>query len=54
MSIEALIDRAMKDRPELMAQTLRIRSAEARIRAARAMRFALRAARRVRIASWPR
>jgi outer membrane protein len=36
MSIEALIDRAMADRPELMAQTLRIRSAEARIRAARA------------------
>ncbi|MGA7341471.1 MAG: TolC family protein [Terracidiphilus sp.] len=36
MSIEALIDRAMKNRPELMAQTLRIRSAEARIRAARA------------------
>jgi len=36
MSIEALIDRAMKDRPELMAQSLRIRSAEARIRAARA------------------
>ena len=36
MSIEALIDRAMKDRPELMAQTLRIRSAEARIRAAKA------------------
>lgn len=36
MSIEALIDRAMKDRPELMAQTLRIRSAEARIRSARA------------------
>jgi outer membrane protein len=36
MSIEALIDRAMKDRPELMAQTLQIRSAEARIRAARA------------------
>jgi outer membrane protein len=36
MSVEALIDRAMKDRPELMAQTLRIRSAEARIRAARA------------------
>ena len=35
-SIEALIDRAMKDRPDLMAQTLRIRSAEARIRAARA------------------
>ena len=36
MSIDALIDRAMKNRPELMAQTLRIRSAEARIRAARA------------------
>jgi outer membrane protein len=36
MSIEALIDRAIADRPELMAQTLRIRSAEARIRAARA------------------
>ena len=36
MSIEALIDRAMKDRPELMAQALRIRSSEARIRAARA------------------
>ena len=36
MSIEALIDRAMKDRPELMAQNLRIRSAEGRIRAARA------------------
>jgi outer membrane protein len=36
MSIDALIDRAMKDRPELMAQTLRIRSAEAGIRAARA------------------
>ncbi len=36
MSIEALIDRAMKDRPDLMARTLRIRSAEARIRAARA------------------
>jgi outer membrane protein len=36
MSIDALIDRAMKDRPDLMAQTLRIRSAEARIRAARA------------------
>jgi len=35
MSIEALIDRAMKNRPELMAQTLRIRSADARIRAAR-------------------
>jgi outer membrane protein len=36
MSIEALIDRAMRNRPELMAQTLQIRSAEARIRAARA------------------
>jgi outer membrane protein len=36
MSIEKLIDRAMEDRPELMAQTLRMRSAEARIRAARA------------------
>jgi outer membrane protein len=36
MSIEELIDRAMKSRPELMAQALRIRSAEARIRAARA------------------
>jgi outer membrane protein len=36
MSIEALIDRAMENRPELMAQTLRIRSAEAGIRAARA------------------
>ncbi len=36
MSIDALIDRAMENRPELMAQTLRIRSAEARIRAARA------------------
>src|SRR6202166_343292 len=36
MSIEGLIDRAMKNRPELMAQTLRIRSAEAGIRAARA------------------
>ncbi len=36
MSIEALIDRAMKDRPELMSQTLRIRSADARIRAAKA------------------
>jgi outer membrane protein len=36
MSIEGLIDRAMKNRPELMAQTLRIRSAEARIRAAKA------------------
>jgi outer membrane protein TolC len=36
MSIDALIDRAMQNRPELMAQTLRIRSAEARVRAARA------------------
>jgi len=36
MSIEALIDRAMKDRPDLMAQSLRIRSAEAGIRAAKA------------------
>jgi outer membrane protein len=35
MSIEALIDRAMKDRPDLMAQALRIRSAEARIRVAK-------------------
>ena len=36
MSIEALINRAMEDRPELAAQALRIRSDEARIRAARA------------------
>jgi len=36
MSIDALIDRAMKDRPDLMAQALRIRSAEAHIRAAKA------------------
>jgi len=36
MSIDALIDRAMQDRPELMAQALRIRSAQAEIRAARA------------------
>jgi len=36
MSIEALIDRAMENRPDLMAQALRIRSAEARIRAAKA------------------
>jgi outer membrane protein len=36
MSIDALIDRAMNDRPELMAQTLRIRSAEDQIRAAKA------------------
>jgi outer membrane protein len=36
MSIEALIHRAMENRPELMAQTLQIRSAEAGIRAAKA------------------
>jgi outer membrane protein len=36
MSIEALIHRAMENRPELMAQALRIRSAEAHIRAAKA------------------
>jgi TolC family type I secretion outer membrane protein len=36
VSIEALIDRAMENRPELTAQTLRIRAAEARTRAARA------------------
>jgi outer membrane protein len=36
MSIEGLIDRAMVNRPELMAQALRIRSSEARIRAAKA------------------
>jgi len=36
MSIEALIHRAMENRPELMAQGLRIRSAEAHIRAAKA------------------
>jgi outer membrane protein len=36
LSIKALIDRAMKNRPELMAQVLQIRSAEARIRAAKA------------------
>jgi outer membrane protein len=36
MSIDALIDRAMQNRPELMAQTLRVRSAEAGIRAAKA------------------
>jgi outer membrane protein TolC len=36
MSIEALIGRAMQNRPELMAQSLRIRSDEARIRAAKA------------------
>src|SRR6202453_2610748 len=36
MSIDKLIDRAMANRPELMAQTLRIRSAEAGIRAAKA------------------
>ncbi len=36
MSIDALIDRAMANRPELMAQVLRMRSAEAQIRGARA------------------
>ena len=36
MSIEALLDRAMADRPELTAQILRIRSAEAGIREAKA------------------
>jgi outer membrane protein len=36
LSVDTLIDRAMKNRPELMAQVLRIRSAEARIRADRA------------------
>ena len=36
MSIDALIDRAMENRPGLMAQTLRIRAADARVRAARA------------------
>jgi outer membrane protein len=36
MSIDALIDRAMQNRPDLMAQTLRVRSAEARIQAAKA------------------
>jgi outer membrane protein len=36
MSIDALIDRAMKDRPDLMAQTLRIRASEGRIREAKA------------------
>jgi outer membrane protein TolC len=36
MSIDALIDRAMKNRPELMAQMLRIRSADDRIREAKA------------------
>lgn len=36
MSIEALIDRAMVNRPELMAQALRIRAADAHIRAAKA------------------
>jgi outer membrane protein len=36
MSIEALIDRAMENRPELMAQTLKIRATEAQVRAARA------------------
>jgi outer membrane protein len=36
LSIDALIDRAMKDRPELMAQVLEIRSVAAHIRAAKA------------------
>jgi outer membrane protein TolC len=36
MSIDALIDRAMANRPDLMELTLRIRSAEAGIRAAKA------------------
>jgi len=36
MSIDALIDRAMKNRPDLMAQVLRLRSAQANIRAAKA------------------
>ncbi len=36
MSIEALIDGAMENRPELIEQTMRIRSAEAGVRAARA------------------
>jgi outer membrane protein len=36
MSIDALIDRAMKDRPDLMAQTLRIRASEGAIRQAKA------------------
>jgi outer membrane protein len=36
MSIEALIDRAMSDRPDLMAQALRIRSTEEKVRAAKA------------------
>ena len=36
MSIETLMDRAMQNRPELIAQALRVRSAEASIRAARA------------------
>ena len=36
MSIEALIHRAMQNRPELMAQAQRIRSAEAHVRAAKA------------------
>ena len=36
MSIEALIDRAVSDRPDLMAQTLEIRSADANTRAAKA------------------
>lgn len=36
MSIDALIDRAMADRPELLAQAFEIKSAEARSRAAKA------------------
>ena len=36
MSIDALMDRAMKDRPDLMAESLRIREADADIRAAKA------------------
>jgi len=36
LSIEALIDRAMSDRPDLMAQAARIREAEAGIRVAKA------------------
>ena len=36
LSIDALIDRAMRDRPELMALTTRIRSAEAQVRGAKA------------------
>jgi len=36
ISIDGLIDRAMHNRPELMSQALRVRSAEARIRGAKA------------------